>query len=170
MILNKVIVSLCLTLSFSLFLIGLTECLLCEFSRLDDLWHWFFLLCFQVAIVLLFEQQWLHLASLVLDFFSLLDNRISPGHIRIGLLESHNRVEFLTIVLLVEVHAVGEHLFNIANFDSHVWWQLTTVNLDNRRVNVEETPDPDVLHQVLEVATGLPMEWLVFLDGEHLDV
>jgi len=76
-------------------------------------------------------------------------------------------VEALRVVLLVKVHAVREHLFEITNLDWHVRRQLLAVNFESRRVNIVEGPDPKVFDEVMELGTGLEVKRFVFLHRHY---
>ena len=67
-------------------------------------------------------------------------------------------MELLVVVLFVQVHAVGEHFLDVADFDWHVRRQVRTVNVDTPWVDVAETPDPQVLKVELELSLGNEME------------
>jgi len=67
-----------------------------------------------------YHQLCLHLRTLRLDLLRVLDDHVPSGYIGIGLYHLRDRVELLAIVLLVQVHAIGKHLLDIADFDGHV--------------------------------------------------
>ena len=77
------------------------------------------------------------------------------------------------LIILMEVHAVGQHFLEVANFYGEVRSEVLAVNLETGRVLIHEAPDLDLLYEELEVCSGLPMERLVFLhgvDGHHQQV
>lgn len=74
-------------------------------------------------------------------------------------------MELLIVVLLVQIHSIREHLLNITDLDSHIWRQMRTVDIDATRIDIIETPYPNVPHMVMEGSTCDEMERLVFLNG-----
>ena len=78
-------------------------------------------------------------------------------------------MEPLIVVLLVQVHAVWEHLFDISDLDRHVGRKVRTINVDTSRVDIIEAPDPEVALMEVELATSLEVQRLVLLrwDKRH---
>lgn len=56
--------------------------------------------------------------------------------------------------MLVQIEPIRQSFFDIAKFDRHVWREHTTVDIDAAWINIAETPNPNVLHDVVEVATS----------------
>jgi len=69
----------------------------------------------------------------------------------------------------MQVHAVGEHLLHISNFDGQIGGQVLAVYFNAAGVGVQVTPHPHLLDQIMECATSLEMQTLVFLDGQDGD-
>ena len=67
----------------------------------------------------------------------------------------------------MEVHSVWKHFLDVADFDWHIRAQKRAVDIDATRVNVIEAPNPEVLNVIVEVATRLKVDRLVFLDRHH---
>ena len=67
-------------------------------------------------------------------------------------------MELLAIVLLVEVHAVGQHLLHVSNLDRHVGREHGTVDIDATRVDVIEAPHPYVTLMEVKVAASLEVK------------
>ena len=107
---------------------------------------------------LLFQHLRLHLSSLLLDLISLFDNEIAAADILIRNAKRDDGVEFLTVILLVEVHAVGQHLFNVTNLDRHVGSEHRAVNIDATWVVIIEAPDPKVALVEGKVTTSLEVK------------
>lgn len=122
-----------------------------------------------VGFALLLQQGALHFSALIFNFLSLFDNHISSTDIGVSLLQADYRVEFHSIILLVQVHAVGEHLLHISNFDGQIGGQVLAVYFNAAGVGVQVTPHPHLLDQIMECATSLEMQTLVFLDGQDGD-
>ena len=78
---------------------------------------------------LLSDHGQLHLLSLVFDLLGLLGDSVLALQVDIGLGKLHNRGETLVLIVLVEVHAVGQHFFEVANFNGEVGREVLAVNL-----------------------------------------
>ena len=63
----------------------------------------------------------------------------------VSLSQPCNGVELLTVVLLVEVHTVWEHLLKITNPDWIPGTKQAAVNFKSRLIGVVEAPNPDVI-------------------------
>ena len=120
--------------------------------------------------MLLFEHLRLHLATLLPNLVVLLNNEITTTNVLVSDAEGDHGVELLVVVHLVQVHAVGEHLLHVADFDRHVRREERAVDVDAARVNVVEAPDPEMLHVVLEVGTRHEVKGLVLHNGCDWDV
>ena len=59
-------------------------------------------------------------SSVVFDFIFLLVKLYFALSVLVGRSQFDNRLELLTVVLFVEVDAIGEHFLDISNFDWHV--------------------------------------------------
>ena len=73
-------------------------------------------------------------------------------------------MELLVVVLLVQVHAIGQHFLDVAHFDRHIRGQMRTVHIETARVDIIEAPHPKVLDVVFEIASSHKMQRLVFLN------
>jgi hypothetical protein len=110
------------------------------------LWDNLFSFGLLVGFTLLLKQGTLHLSTLLFNFLSLFDDHVSSADVRVGLLEADNRVELHCIVLLVQVHAVGKHLFNISNFDRQVRSEVLAVNFNTTGIHIKVTPHPHLFN------------------------
>jgi len=101
------------------------------------------------------------------DLFLLVLERVLPVDVDICLLESCNSLELCVTVLLVKVHAMGEHLLEITDPEWVPRGKQGAVNFESRWVRIVEAPDPDVVDEEAEVSTCLEVERLVFLYGSN---
>ena len=78
-------------------------------------------------------------------------------------------MELLVAILLMQVHAVRQHLLNVSNLDRHVDGEVRAVHINAPRVNIVEAPDPQMLHKEVKAATCDEMQRLFLLDGDEGD-
>ena len=104
------------------------------------------------------------------DLIVLLNDQILSLDVRVRGLQLRDGCPLLRLVLLVQVHSEWKHLFHITDSDWHAWGDSAAVDLNSRWVRVGEAPDPQVLDQVVQVATSLPMKRLVLVLENDWDV
>lgn len=136
-----------------------------EFGRGDDLGHMLIglLLTCSSILLLLCNHSKLHLLALILDLFGLLNHHVLPLHVQVRLIQLDNTLELLVVIHLVQVHAIGQHLFNIAKLYWETGRQILAVNLNARRIGIVEAPHVDLFNVEHKVGTCLPMQRFVFL-------
>ena len=99
------------------------------------------------------------------NLFLLVLEQVLSLDIDICLLESCNCLELCVTILLVEIHAMWEHLLEITNSEWVPRGEQGAVNFESCWVSIVEAPDPDVVDEEAEVSTCLEVERLVFLHG-----
>ena len=101
------------------------------------------------------------------NLFLLVFEQVLSLDIDICLLESCNCLELCVTILLVEIHAVWEHLLEITNSEWVPRGEQGAVNFESCWVSIVEAPDPDVVDEEAEVSACLEVERLVFLYGSN---
>ena len=76
----------------------------------------------------------------------------------ISLSQPCDGMELLTVILLVEVHAMREHLLKVTNPNWIPGTKQAAVNFKSCGVGIVEAPDPYMVHEELEVSTSLEVE------------
>jgi hypothetical protein len=67
------------------------------------------------------------------------------------------------VILLVQVHAIWEHLLQVAYLEGVVGSQVLAVHFKSGRVLIQEGPHIDLSYVEVEDATSLEMQTLILL-------
>lgn len=117
--------------------------------------------------LLLAEHAGLQLLLLGSDEVGLLENCVLPLDVAVCLLQLHNGVEPSPLEVLVQEHAVRQHLLDVSDLDRHQGRQIRAVNLDHSRVALIEAPDQDSRGDVVELSSSLEVQRLVLLNWRN---
>ena len=123
-----------------------------------------FLLSTCSGALLFGDHSQLHFLALILDLIGLLDDGVLPLYVQVRHVELHDRLEFLVVVHLVQIHTVWQHLLNVTDLYRVRGCQVLAVEFNAGGVRLVEAPHVNILDHEHEVGTGLPVERLVFLD------
>ena len=69
----------------------------------------------------------------------------------------------------MEIHAIREHFLDITNLDRHVWRKHFAVYLNLRRIDIVETPNPEMPDWLGEFTASVEVWRSILLDCLYIE-